>query len=155
MIKVTSFYTVFNGIIHNFVFIYYDNFIKIIYNKKSIILSHENFIKQKELFQIYFISLICTKNSDNVEKDMVYRTDDSQKEFVYGSLSKHYNEYYKRFDNHYSFNPLTKFSFKNPLNSKQPSRESSKRKQMKMLKVIHYDLNGFDPIEIIDDIFYR
>lgn len=150
MLVVTSFYTNFNNIIHNFIFIKYENYMKVIYNRKSVIISLDKFIKYKTLFQIYFISLICTKNSNNLVSD--YYWNDNR--IIYGSLSRHYNFTNNRFNDNFSFNYITKYSHKNPLNSNEPKRETSMKKQNKLLKTIYYDLNGFNPVQIIDDIIY-
>jgi hypothetical protein len=57
MISITGFYTVFNSIEHNFVFITYDNYVKIIYNKKIVNINLENLIKIKQLFWSVFLIL--------------------------------------------------------------------------------------------------
>lgn len=153
MVGISSFYTVFNKIIHNFIFITYKSFIKIIYNKKSVIISFNNFIKNKNLFQIYFLSLICTKNTNEVETNIYLTGDIQYTEYVYGTYAKQYNSTYNNFDMDYIFNPLTKNYLKNPLKSSEPKRETSMKKQNKLFKSIRYDLNGFEPSKIIGEIF--
>lgn len=156
MVNVTSFYIVFNRLIHNFIFISYEKFIKVIYNKKCYIINNNNFIKHKKLFQIYFLSLIATKNSNSLEIDMYLGDDDiCDIEFIYGSLSRHYNNEMNKFNDNYSFSPLTKYQFKNPLRTKEPVRETSMRKQNKLIKTINYDLYGFEPVPIIDEFIYK
>lgn len=153
MVSISSFYTVFNGLIHNFIFITYKKFVKIIYNKKSIIISQDNFIKNKTLFQIYFLSLISTQNTNYVEVQLYLTGEIQYVEYVYGTAAKHYNIASNTFSNNYIFNPLTKNYLKNPLKSSEPTRETSMKKQNKLLKNIRYDLNGFEPASVIRDIF--
>lgn len=154
MVRISSFYTVFNKIIHNFIFITYEKFIKIIYNKKSIIISLNNFIKQKKLFQIYFLSLTCTQNTNLVDVHIYLTGEIQYPEYVYGTYAKQFNVINNNFDENYSFNPLTKNYLKNPLKSNEPKRETSMRKQNKLFKNIRYDLNGFDSEQIIDMMFF-
>lgn len=153
MVNISGFYTVFNGIIHNFIFITYNKFIKIIYNKKSIVLNFDNFIKNTKLFQIYFLSLICTENTNHTETNIYLVGCIQYTEYVYGTMIKPYNDVYKKFEDDYIFNPMTKNYLKNPLKSKEPKRETSIKKQNKLLKNIYYDLNGFEPNLIIHNIF--
>ena len=153
MVSISSFYTVFNGLIHNFIFITYNKFIKIIYNKKSVIISQDNFIKNKTLFQIYFLSLICTENTNNVEVHLYLTGEIQYTEYIYGTMAKHYNIITNSFNDNYSFNPLTKNYLKNPLKSSEPKMETSMKKQNKLFKNIKYDLYGFDPASVINEIF--
>jgi hypothetical protein len=134
MISITGFYIVFNSIEHNFVFITYDNYVKIIYNKKIVNINLENLIKIKQLFQIYFLSFISSNYNynDNIKRIMIRK----------------YNFNHNSFDNNYSFNEIKK----NYMRSNEPKRESSMRKQKKLLKMIYYDLNGFEPNRI--NLFY-
>ena len=63
-------------------------------------------------------------------------------------MIRKYNFNHNSFENNYSFNEIKK----NYMRSNEPKRESSMRKQKKLLKMIYYDLNGFEPNRI--NLFY-
>lgn len=153
MVSISGFYTVFNSIEHNFIFITYEKYVKIIYNRKSVIISLDNLIKNKKLFQIYFLSFVCTEDSSNAETNIYLLGYIQYTAYIYGTMIRQYNQTYQTFDNDYKFNPMTKNYVRNPFLSQEPKRESSNKKQNKLLKNIKYDLISFEPNKIINNIF--
>lgn len=83
MVCISCFYIHYNRHPINFTFIRFTNFIKVILNKRSIILTNERLASNIELFQIYKLSLLCTKDSSTIEKKQEYIINDKNVEIWY------------------------------------------------------------------------
>ena len=141
MIEISCFYVDYKTKPVNITFIKYNKFIKIIFDKKEIILSFVNLINCKILFEFYILSLLCTEDTSNIGHITI----------IYGNsteiIDKNLN-----FTGFYDFIILEKRRFKNPLLSKEPKRETSNKKQNKFFKslfnyIIDTNINPFYCIE--------
>jgi hypothetical protein len=109
-----------------FEFIKYDKFIKVIINRKTLIIKFENLKNHKLLFQYYIASLLCcfdyTEFSD--EKDYL----------LVSALStvKKWNVHILKFkkDIDYTFNKI--------YNSKEPTKETSIKKEIEFLNFLNF-----------------
>jgi hypothetical protein len=129
MVSVSCFYCHYNIDPVNFTFIQYKNFIKVCLNKRVVILTNEQLVSNHQLFQIFKLSLLCTRNSSNVQME----------QDIYGVFT---TMYWKnlRFTNYYNFIELEKSncrSPKNPLNTLEPKRSSSVKKLRKFMKLFN------------------
>ena len=67
MVEISCFYIHYNCIPINFTFIKYEKFIKIILQKRDIIIRFENLKNHQLLFNFYILSLLCTKNTSKID----------------------------------------------------------------------------------------
>ena len=130
----------------NFTFIKYQQFMKISLCDKSIIIRIENLKRNQTLFEFYILSLLCTEdpklirssNALNGAKIFGVSTERLRNRFI--------------FTGEYDFIMLEKRSFKNPLLSQEPKRETSIRKINKFLDMMDdvYDMriNPFHTISL-------
>jgi hypothetical protein len=126
MVSISCFYCHYNIDPVNFTFIQYKNFIKVCLNKRIVILTNKQLISNTDLFQIFILSLLCTKNNSKVQIDHA----------IYGVLTKMYWKNF-RFTDYYNFIELEKSNNKNPLNTLEPERSSSAKKIRKFMKLFN------------------
>lgn len=141
MVEISCYYNHYNRDPLHFIFIKYEKFMKIVFQKRSIIIAIENFKDYQLLFDIYILSLLCTEDTSKI--DSTYN--EVYGRVVYGvSTEKRWKdiEFYGKF----GIIPLDKNYFKNPFLSLEPKRESSIKKQNKLLKM----LNGYDNRDYFD-----
>lgn len=154
MIEVSCFYVHYNRDPVNFTFIKYDKFMKIIVQKRKIIIKIENLKNYKTLYQFYILSLLCTEDTSKI----YYVNDDvfDENQVVCGiSTQKYWKNLY--FSYYYEIIILEKNYFKNPFFSQEPKRETSIKKQKKLFKMIsNYDDDGhiFHPLCYINNFQY-
>ena len=121
---------------------------KIIFNFKSMIIEINNLKKYKLLFDIYILSLICTENTSEIveEYNNVYDKN------IYGiSTLRFWKSLY--FTKTYKTVFLEKNYFHNPFLSIEPLKETSQKKQKKIMKsIINLRKNKYlmHPLKIID-----
>jgi hypothetical protein len=132
---------------HNFIFIQFEKFVKVYYNTKAIILTNEEIISNKILFQIFTISLLLTENTSAVSSVK------NKNKKIYGvSTLLHWNK--SNYMNYYGVIEFEKLVSKNPLNMMEPKRANSDKKKRKFFKKFNnfckYDLIK-DPITIINE----
>lgn len=144
MVEISCFKGIYNKYSVIFTFIKFKNYVKVILDAKSVILTNMQLISNIELFQIYKLSLLCTKHSSNIETINKYNYYNYKNEYIYGILTKR-NWTIMGVSDDYCFVPLQKSPKKNPLNMKEPKRSSSDKKIRKFLKVLN-------EIIITDDI---
>jgi hypothetical protein len=142
---VSCFYINYNRDPVNIIFINFDNFIKVMFNRRSIILTKNQLVFNHELFQIYVISLILTEDTSKVKKVMI---DDK----VYYGIST--MRYWKNLylTNFYKIISLEKSAHRNPLNAREPKRESSQKKYNKFIRSFYnyyYSYDGFKEGHIV------
>lgn len=142
MVSISCFYNHYNIFPFNFTFIEYEKYVKIIINERSIILTKEQLVLNTKLFQIFILSLLCTEDISTIQsqESIIFLNTT-----IYGINTK---KKWKslRFTNEYSFIELEKSYRKNPLNSREPKRNSSMKKIRKFNKL----LNGRASIMIGD-----
>lgn len=159
MPSISCFYTHYNTDPINFIFVKYENFIKIFLNEKSIIMSIQHLISNHELFKIYLISLLLTEDTSKISIDIEnYRNKYGVSTISYWkniSLTSEYNIIF-----------LEKSPHKNPLNSVEPKRSTSFKKINKFMRKFnkYYDeeyiasfgdiLNEYYSLNTIDIIYY-
>lgn len=113
---------------HNFTFIKYENYVKVFYNFKTIILTNEELKSNKILFQIFILSLLLTEDTSRVS------TVNDNNKIKYGiSTLLHWNK--SHFMNYYGFVQLEKLTMRNPLNTMEPKRASGDKKKRKFFKL--------------------
>ena len=143
-VEVSCFYIHYNREPINFTFIKYEKFMKITVQGKNMSIEIENLKYYSILYYMYILSLLCTKNTseisviDNSDSEIENYDDDSVKndKIQYGILTQ---KFWKclYFRENYSVIQLEHKSFKNPLLSKEPTRETSVKKQLKIIKRIN------------------
>ena len=123
----------------NFTFIKYEKFIKIIFQGKMMVLAIENLRKYDELYQFYILSLLCTEDVSKIKSanyDLWRKTNDyaisTLKYWKYGS----YNDDYVNIT-------LEKECTKNPLLSQEPKKETSNKKQKKIIRRFNRYFNHY------------
>jgi len=119
-----------------FKFIKYDNFIKIFFQYRTIIILFKNLKNYKLLFQFYILSLLKEQTNLIIKNKVI----------IYSILLIDNN------DKNYNI----KFNIKmlnNLINSKIPSRETSIKKQKKFLKLINY-YNLINPLILIEKVLF-
>lgn len=137
MIQITCYYLV--DIINPekdimLIFIKYEKFFKIILNDRSIIISINDIIYNQHLYGYYILSVILTEKCTNISNDKGY------------NIPVIYDMNLRYFMNNYNNVIL----YKNPLNSKEPKRNTSQKKINKFMKQLVNYLPT-KPSKIIDD----
>lgn len=148
MVEVSCFYIhSINSI--NFTFIKFNNFMKIILNKRSVILTNKQIIENSKLFQIYILSLLCTKDTSNIQ--VIYN--DRYKKDFYGIAARKYWQCNYYTDNYeiIEFEKSNLKSPRNPLKILEPKRESGMKKIRKFMKL--FNLIRINPIECIREYY--
>ena len=132
MVEVSCFYIHYNRDPLNFTFIKYEKFMKIIFQKRIIIIALENFKNYQLLFDLYILSLLCTEDSSKI--DYIYNSLDGKVVYCVSTekMGKNIGFYGEN-----DIIPLEKNSFKNPLLSQETKKESSLKKQNKLLKMLY------------------
>ena len=87
MVEISCFKGIYNKYSVIFTFIKFKNYVKVILDAKSVILTNMQLISNIELFQIYKLSLLCTKHSSNIETINKYSFINKNK-YIYGILTK-------------------------------------------------------------------
>lgn len=151
MVSVSCFYIHYNREPLNFIFIKYEKFIKILLNNKSIILSINELISYRELFNIYIISLLLTEDTSKINSEII----DKKKYYGISTI-----KYWKniRLTSYYTTIFLERYSHKNPLNTLEPKRSTSFKKINKFMKIFYeyYDNEYIiNPIELINEYYFK
>lgn len=128
--SISCLYMSFNRDPANITFIKFDNFIKVIFNRRSIIMTIKQFVVNRELFQLYVISLLFTKDTSKIYKDIINDC------VYYGVVTLSYCKNF-HLANNYKMIYLEKSHHRNPLNSKEPKRASSSKKYNKFMKYFY------------------
>jgi hypothetical protein len=138
-----------------FIFIEFDNYIKVIVNNKMIVLTKQELTLNTRLFQIYLISLLLTEDTKNISSFTL------DKSYIYGVRSRWYVKTLDCFNmvliDRDRFSMISKLSNRNPLNASSPKRSSGPKKIRKVMKLVdkfYKDYNIID-LSFIVSIFYR
>jgi|LakMenE01Jun11ns_1017448.scaffolds.fasta_scaffold9771337_2 hypothetical protein len=134
-------------------FIKFSNFIKVSLNFRIVILTIEELVSNPELFQIFILSLLFTKNT---LKASIMCYDDIINDHTkwYGIITHVYNKNNNLFNYYYKFFSLYKSRFRNPLNAQEPKRSTSSKKIKKFFKLfyrMYYDRMTKKPLVIINE----
>jgi hypothetical protein len=139
MVEVSCFFISSNIDWVNFTFIKYEKFIKIIFQGKMMVLAIENLYNYNKLYQFYILSLLCTKDVSKIELvnyDLWRKTND------YAVSTLKYWKYASYNDDYVNIT-LEKKCTKNPLLSQEPKRETSNKKQKKIIRKFTRYFNHF------------
>jgi hypothetical protein len=129
MPSISCFYNNYDRNCFKFIFIEFENYIKVVFNCKAIILKKEDLALNKKLLQIYVLSLILTKDTSTINSII----DEDTKKIIYGILTIWYWKELNNFKR-YQFSMLEKASSKNPLKAAEPKRASGDKKIKKFFK---------------------
>jgi hypothetical protein len=164
MVAISCYYNHYNYESIKCIFITYLNYVKIILNEKSIIISKIQLKSNIKLFQMYILSLFYTKDTSQVEI-IGEKLKINKNKRIYNIYArkvwKHLglNEYYESItikEDYYrnSNDPLDKIAqpkyTRNPFNTQEPKRTSSDKKIKKFIKHLNdvtflkYDTNNFE-----------
>lgn len=147
MIEVSCFYIHYNIHPLNFTFIKYKKFIKVCVENRVINILIKNLKNYTILYDLYILSLLCTENPSQIEKTMI-NINDKIKYIYEVSTEKYWKTLY--FYGKYTPETLEMKAYKNPFLSQEPKRETSMKKQYKLLKQV-YELYDSD---LLPDPFY-
>jgi hypothetical protein len=138
-----------------FIFIEFDNYIKVIVNNKMIVLTKQELTLNTRLFQIYLISLLLTEDTKNISSFTL------DKSYIYGVRSRWYVKTLDCFNmvliDRDRFSMISKLSNRNPLNTSSPKRSSGPKKIRKVMKLVdkfYKDYNIID-LSFIVSIFFK
>lgn len=141
MVEISCFHVHYNKIPIYLVFIKYQNYMKIkINNRKPIILSINTFMDIPLLFEFYILSLLCTFDYSHIEI-----IDNTTRRFSIKTI-----RYWKHIAFSPSYNLIELDIKKNPLNTKEPKRESGNKKINKFIKAFH-GLSVKHPLDLIEE----
>jgi hypothetical protein len=116
-----------------FKFFKYENFMKIKYKNKSIIIRIDNLKNHQLLFQYYIASLLCSMEHKEINRDNNYSV---------FSVSSTINNWKMHYLNFYSIR--TNELFNQIFYSQEPKRETSIKKQKKFIKLLNNNIQkGF------------
>jgi hypothetical protein len=159
MVAVSCFYNIYDKSCVKYIFIKYENYFKVIINSKSIILSNKSVVNNKQLFQIYILSLLCTNDTSTVDimtiknKSTELYIPSTICKNIYGIFAEKYLGY-NYFTNYSSFVELDENIYRNPLLSIEPKRESGNKKIRKFEKLFYKSLTTNDtPIDLIIEYY--
>ena len=153
MVEISCYYIHYNRNPINFTFVKYEKFMKIIFQQRVISIALENLQNDEVLYGFYILSLLCTEDTSKIN----YTWNERNGKRVYSvSTEKTWKniDFYGRYD----FITLEKNCFKNPLLSREPTKETSLKKQNKLLKLMYntyengYFINPYDLINIYQEI---
>ncbi len=134
----------------NITFIKFNNFIKVIFNNKSVILTFSQLMYYREFFEYYLISLLLTKDSTKIDVEIV------DNKPVYGvSTIRYWKNLY--LTNDYKVIPLEKSSHRNPLNAAEPKRSTSINKIYKFMKKFYIYYNNdhiIYPVDLLNEYYF-
>lgn len=139
MVNISCFYIHYNRNPVELFFIQYKNYIKVILNNRTVVLSNELFMNIYNLYEYYLLSLICTENSNILYKNNHYGI----------STKKYWKQLY--FTKYYSDIFSECHLSKNPLNSSEPKKQTSNKKIKRFINQFDLLLNN-DPVNIIYEL---
>ena len=125
----------------NITFIKFDNYIKVIFNNRSVILTNNQLLSNFELFQLYLLSLILTEDTSKI-----YKTNNN-----YGIYTKIWDNLY--LSPSYKMIYLEKLAHKNPFKSNEPKRPTSSKKINKFMWIFNRWIKTIDINPI--NLFYE
>ena len=155
--SVSCFYNHFSHEPFNFTFIKYEKFIIVNMNEKSVVLTIRQLVSNVRLFQLYKLSLLLTKDVNNVEtsKKEAYYASDGHCIYGYGTWSRLYwKQLYLRED--YEFIAFINSPTTNPMERKAPLKKSNRNKIARFFRKfnnLYNDERLKEPNEIIREYF--
>lgn len=135
--SISCFYVHYNHNPHNFTFIKFEKFVKVILNSKAVIMTIQQLVENIQLFKIFKLSLLLTKDTTQVSSFDNFIIG----KILYGVLTERYwkNLRLTEYDELILFE---KSPTRNPLNASEPKRASSRKKLNKFHKLFERVLNS-------------
>ena len=131
----------------NFTFIKYDKYMKICVNHKKMVIEIHKLKKYRDLYNFYILSLLCTEDTSKIERFY----NDIYNKYVYGVVTEKFWKcmYFTKYKEVINFDVDY---FRNPFLSKEPKRETSVKKQKKIIKEVDTYIKAYqiNLVEIID-----
>jgi|UniRef100_A0A6C0LJ95 hypothetical protein len=124
----------------NIIFIKFENYIKVIFNCRSVILTSQQLISNYELFQIYLLSLVLTEDTTKIYYYYNYG--------IYTRIWENFN-----LTPSYKFINLEKTKNKNPFNSEEPKRPTSSKKINKFMWIFNKWLVDINPVNLFHEYY--
>jgi hypothetical protein len=121
--SISCFYVHYNRDPQNFTFIKFEKFVKVILNAKAVIMTIEQLVKNVELFKIFILSLLLTKDTSQISSSV----NSINGKTFYGVVTERYWKNL-RFTQNDKLILLEKSATRNPLNASEPKRASSRKK---------------------------
>jgi hypothetical protein len=127
----------------NITFIKYDNYIKVIFNSRSVILNDQQLISNYDLFQIYLLSLVLTEDTSIIINN----------KNTYGIYTKIWENFH--LSSSYKLIKLEKMAHKNPFNSNEPKRLTSSKKINKFMWIFNKLIKSLDinPLNLFQEYY--
>ena len=85
MVNISSFYCHYKTDPIKFTFMQYENYIKVLLNKRQIILTNMQLVSNPELFQFFKLSLLCTENTSRIYFDRI--STPNERKSIYGRIN--------------------------------------------------------------------
>jgi hypothetical protein len=130
------------------IFVKFENFVKIIFKNKCIILTNSDLTSNQRLFELFLLSLLVTKDTSKINS-MV-----ANDKIIYGVETMKYER--SRFADDYKIIKISNVR-RNPLNAAEPKRASGDKKFRKFIKLFNevYKTEIIkEPLMMIEE-FYR
>lgn len=135
--SISCFYVHYNIKPHNFTFIKFEKFVKVILNSKAVIMTIQQLVENIQLFKIFKLSLLLTKDTTQVSSFDNFIIG----KILYGVLTERYWKNL-RLTEYDEFILFEKSPTRNPLNASEPKRASSRKKLNKFHKLFERVLNS-------------
>jgi hypothetical protein len=145
MVNISSFYCHYKTDPIKFTFIQYENYIKVLLNKRQIILTNMQLVSNPELFQFFKLSLLCTENTSRIYFDRI--STPNGRISIYGTFTQTFWKN-KSYTDNYSFVKFEK-SPRNPLLSKEPNRSSGEKKIKKFMKLFEENSKRMKDVNVL------
>jgi hypothetical protein len=130
------------------IFIKFENFVKIIFKNKCIILTNKDLTSNQRLFELFLLSLLVTKDTSKINS-MV-----ANDKIIYGVETMKYER--SRFADYYKIIKISNIK-KNPLNAVEPKRASGNKKFRKFIKLFNevYKTEIIkEPLIMMEEFYY-
>lgn len=147
MVAISCFYNHYNKMSVNFIFIQFEQFVKVILNDRIVTLTNKQLVSNNKLYKMFKLSLLCTKDTSQINVD-------PSNYFGMGILTQRYWKHIE-FTTDYDFVELSKAKYRNPLLAQEPKRPSSSKKIRKFEKLFDTYMTERikDPDELLKEYF--
>ena len=137
MVAISCFYINYNNSPVKFIFIQFEQFVKIMLNNRIIILTYKQLIYNIKLFQLFKLSLLCTEDTSRIYINSYAELGVSTKQYL---RHLEFTDEFKfvefsNFKCQYKFVSLDKLSNRDPHSAQEPKRSTSSKKIRKFEKL--------------------
>ena len=147
--SISCFYVHYNRDPHNFTFIKFEKFVKVILNARAVVMTIEQLVENVQLFKIFKLSLLLTKDTSQISSSVNVINGTT----FYGVVTERYWKNLRLSQND-ELILLEKSATRNPLKASEPKRASSRKKLNKFHRLFGRVLeSGFikEPEVIMDE----